>query len=753
MKPGLTLLVFGAAGILTAGSMPAAEAAELLVRLESAAPVSTEVRLTPRFGDHQIIRTTIPQAASEARFTDLAGGAWEIDVQAAGWWAPREVIMLKAGRQHEVSTSLLPTARLQGSYSARGGVVDGTTLRLRLKTPSGEARDEDFIAIECPLSSGRFACVAPAGLWDVRMRLPGHASHHLWGIELTPAEPRDLGRVEFVRGGSIVGWAPACAGEAEESPCSVSITPWLGDDESARQTRQVEGLRQIGRIDRRGFFQFEGVAAGTYTLVAKRGTEAARRLFPLHVYGSAETELAQPLVLEPLLDLALSIEPANDPRGESWRFVVEEVGISGRTTRTIANDVLRDGRWTGPGLTSGRYRLALRDAGGSQWLWEELEVSKDSAAFHFRLPMVEVEGIALLGDEPLAAQLWFGGRRGARRIQTHSDEEGRFEVVLPEPGRWSVEVSSAELEIQRTLSAVEVAEPEGEGAAELEIRLPDTLVSGHVVDPAGERARGAVVTLVDPAAGERPVILRSDDQGEFTVRGLGFGQISASARRGQMQSDDVDIRLSKGSPNGRIVLALQHTHEIRGVVTSAHGPVAGAQVTWYGLETLSGSTMVTGSDGRFSARLGDFERVLNVMVLPPGLVFTVDRWPVEREESVVHVEDLGGTLLLPGGFEALDQAADGTEGRMVFYARGVAVDLGTLRQWWETQRSLGASVMNEVGIAIPQMGSGEYSVCRSSGSGAHFELSLPAAGGNLPCVTAYLPPGGIEILDVSRLEK
>lgn len=735
-----------------------ARAVDLNVRMEPVTPQATEVRLSSRAGDGRVVRRVLLASESEVQFTGLAAGLWEVEAHADGWWCGRRVIVLKDGERAEVSLTLVPAARLVGTASAPGGLAEESKLQVRLRAPFDEERspaahDDEPMLIECPISSGRFSCVGPTGLWDVRLRLSGHASRFLWALRLGPEEPRDLGKVVFVPGGSVVGWAPACATEGLESACRVSLAPWLGDDDSSRTARQTEAMRVFGRVNRRGFFEFESIAAGTYVLSAERGEDDRKRIFPVQVYESAETEIAQPLVLEPLNDVVLSVEPAGDPNGEDWRFVVHQLGISGRAMRTVAEGELRYGRSVQRALDSGRYLLVLRDGRGSQWLWEEIEVTADSTAFHYRLPMAHVVGRVLLGDEPLAARLWFGGRQGARRLQTASDPEGRFEVVLPEAGPWSLTVSSEDPRVERTLSDLDVALTTDDEPSELEVRLPDTVVEGVVVDGTGEAASGAYVKVVDLVALGRPTHIRADEDGEFSVRGLGPGDLHVTARGAGMQSDEVVVSVAEDSPHERLVLVLRETREVHGIVTSRHGPVPGALVTWYGPVTGFGSTAVTGGDGRFTARVGAADSFVNVLISPPGRTFTVAQLPIGEAAATVEVADLGGTLLLPNGFEALT-GVSGPEGSwMIVFVQGVAVDIGTLREWWETQRALGASVGGAEGISLPQMPAGVYTLCQSSRSAGLPDFSRPDSGGNSRCVSQVLPPGGAVALEVPAAER
>ncbi|HEX2252169.1 MAG TPA: carboxypeptidase-like regulatory domain-containing protein [Thermoanaerobaculia bacterium] len=733
--------------VLAALSTAPAGAAELTVRLDPAAPAVTEVRLVPRSGAGETIRRSVPASTTEAHFSSLAPGLWSVQVLTAGRWAPDQVLALREGSPAEVVVPLFETAQLEGSFAAPAGVAADAPLSLRLTGVEVGRRGSSFL-VDCAIRDDRFSCLVPAGRWDLRLRLPLHASHHRWGVHLPPHRARDLGKITFRPGGSVVGWAPTCAEMQPGKSCRASLLPWLGDEDSAQEKAFAEALRIDSKVDERGFFELTGVAGGTYTLLVEAPDEAAfGRLFPVRIHDGMETEIARPVALEPLLELEISVEPALDLGGGTWAFELQELGVSGHPRGTVAEGNLREGHWSRKGIPPGRYRLLLRAKDGSRWLAEDLQVSSASRIFHFRLPLVTIEGTIALGDAPLAARLWFGGEHGARRIGTISDDEGRFQVTVPEAGPWRIAVLSMDRTIHRTLEA-DVPEPAGEAAVELDLELPDTRISGSVVDASGRAARSAIVTLLDPVRAERPVVLRADAEGRFSSRGLGPGRIQVFARQGDALSEQVEVVLSQAVPERDVALTLRETRTVRGFVRSPTGPVAGAEVLGYSHDTLAGSLQVTGADGGFTLRTGADTHLVNLVVLPPGRTFTALRLGARDEPVVVPVEDRGGTLVFPGGFAALDALDRKPGGRLLLYAQGVAVDLDTLRQWGSTQGALGGIVDRDGGTALPQMGPGSYALCRVPAG----VLPDPTTVGANRCIHEFLEPGGTRVLDVRHLD-
>lgn len=687
---------------------------------------------------------TLASSAMETRFSGLTPGFWQVIVTADGRWAAPELVVLREEERGEVLVTFHERSEITGSFARPGDEPPPSSLSLRLTSAGQGPEAAGAFEIECPTANDRFTCGAPAGAWDLRVRLPNHASEHLWDVRLEPGGSRNLGEISFRPGGSVVGWVRGCGGEIA-SPCMISLVPGIEGDGSSWQARRVEALRLEVEVDPRGFFELKGLAAGTYSLTAESGDKTAlRRLSSIPVHEGMETEIAEALVLERLLELELAIEPGRDPLGRPWRFELQELGLSLTPVRMVAEGLISRERWKHAGIAAGRYRLIVHDGDDSRWLWEDLTVSASSRSFSFRIPLVEVEGTVWLGEEPLAARLWFGGERGARQIRTSSDQEGAFRVTLPEAGDWRVTLLADDPEVRRTLSTG-VPEPEGEEAVELRLELPDTVISGVVLDALGRPVEGASIALFDLPRAELPAFLLSGEKGRFSTRGLGPGEIRLYAEKGGSESEEAVVTVSKSSPQLEVTLTLRDTRTLQGIVQSSTGTLAGAQVVTLSTDTFRGASSVTGTDGAFTARITPSTPGVNVMVMPPGRTFTTMQIPADRERVVVWVNDVGGEILLPGGLEALRATPAGEA--IVFYAGGVAVDLSILHQWWQTQRALGARVESDDGVILPQMAAGEYALCLLQ----RGTLPSTLARGGARCISEFLQPGGATTLDSARL--
>lgn len=85
----------------------------------------------------------------------------------------------------------------------------------------------------------------------------------------------------------------------------------------------------------------------------------------------------------------------------------------------------------------------------------------------------------------LAATLWLS-RKDRRRLRFDSDDHGRFSGVLPEEGLWIPQIQSETEKLSLFLEPVEIKPPQGKNLATVEIHVPDTKLSGQVVDEEGQ---------------------------------------------------------------------------------------------------------------------------------------------------------------------------------------------------------------------------------------------------------------------------
>lgn len=674
-----------------------------------------------------------------------AGTTYRIRIEADGFWSAPAYVASEEGARAVRPLSLFPTGEVITRVAGlpRGGA---DVLSARFRSPALELRETLAGTTDCRIEDSLARCELPAGRFDLRLVAEGFVPQYLWGVELEPGGRLDLGRLTFERGSSVAGWVVARA-PAKPAQATAHLLPlFSGAIPRTADRRRLEELERSAEVDERGFFQVAGVEPGSYRLEIRHPTHTALPLGPLQVLPERGLEIGEPIELQPPVDLTLWIHPPLDPQRRPWIVSLRgEDRIPGEAAEPKVARASTEGEAVIDGLAAGSYQLRLEDAGGRIWHLRDVDVLRPGSGETVELPMVEVEGEVTLGEHPVQAQLWFGGRRGAPRVELATDDEGRFAGVLPRPGIWRVDIEAQEPRISRTLRALEVEEPEGGRPARLRLELPDTELSGQVVQPDYSPAPGAMVlvTALDDGSLSRQV---ADAEGRFRFRGLEFGRYQVNAlwseRGRKLSAEPVNPRLTESTPDREYRVILSDAEPFEGRVIGAAGPVMGAKVALFPRGTGGsfrggiGNTVSTDVQGKFTTRVPRGTAVLDVTILPPGGALATYRVQAPFDgERLFEVEHLGGTLELAGvRFDPLDA----TVAQPVLFLDGVMVDAFLLEEW---ARLHGGSLAGEGTLSIPDLAPGQVVACRVP---MHRQARLaigPADPSSLRCAEGFLSPG------------
>jgi hypothetical protein len=331
--------------------------------------------------------------------------------------------------------------------------------------------------------------------------------------------------------------------------------------------------------------QLAPVPPGLYTLEVSAPGYAMARLDRLQVYEHSESVLRAPIRLEPPITLRLWVDPPHDPEGHAWSLAVSRLSeFSFHGTTVTAGTPLREGLLLLPGQSPGRFRVRVRDAHGDDFASRELEIHDQADASRtLTLPLLALQGTLTSGKEGLPGTLTFGGRSGSERIRVTADREGKFQVTLPRPGRWVIDV---EEESSAVLAAVTTTVNASQET--LNIELPATEVNGWVTGTDGKRLEGARVMVITAGTNLNAA---SEADGTFRVRGLAEGptQLSAIDRRTGESSRTVDVQVQEGSAAPEIGLAIRGSRRLKGMVTSEGQPLIGARVSGYSTGEAGGA--------------------------------------------------------------------------------------------------------------------------------------------------------------------
>jgi hypothetical protein len=356
----------------------------------------------------------------------------------------------------------------------------------------------------------------------------------------------------------------------------------------------------------------------------------------------------------------------------------------------------------------------------------EIQLAPGQTSIDVEVPLVPLQGKVTIGDEPLAATLWFGGRKGGRRIRLDADEKGKFSGVLSEEGLWPVDLAADEQGLRLTLDPVEVKIPKGKTTAFVEVRIPDTRLAGEVVDEGGHRVPKALVTILTKGATQ----VYTDEEGRFELRGLKPGPQGIQAEDGSRTSGPVEVVVEEKRETPRLHLVLREMLELRGRVTSRLGPRPGAELIGFPFMDqvgyATGLNTVTNADGSFSLSLPAATRRIDLMVFAPGFAMRMLPVLVEKGHPVeISVEPDGGTLVL--------ELPDTADHPPLLAHAGTFTFPFFLRRWATLQR-----VPQTPGrLTLPNVEPGAYSLCVKASAELRQGQEPPGDG---RCVSGVLAP-------------
>ncbi|HEX6861322.1 MAG TPA: hypothetical protein VF414_00820 [Thermoanaerobaculia bacterium] len=649
---------------------------------------------------------------------------------------PREVLSTPL----EIPVKLRPAGTLTGKFTVenKDKLPEGLEARFEpTREPPPKKQDVPPGRATCAVGpSGDWRCRVPAGQLDLALHPKGFVPHYLWNLEVKPGETKKLDPRKLVRGASVAGWITREDGTPAEK-CRVRIEPATAPGSVRDSTLEfLQAVASEVPCQGKGFFQSPALRPGAYVLIAQEN-EAQARSSSIQVWEGAESRLAAPIVLRRPVDFELTLSPPVDWLGRPWRIEAQRA-IEGQTVwtaPTYRTEVDLDGRAKLPKQLPGRFRIEVYDQLGNT-LFSDLNVNLADPAqpYPITLNLLWVDGTVHLGDEPVAGRLLFRGDGGVE-IKMTSNEGGRFEGPLPKAGNWRVDIEGDEPRL-KSKTTVEI-KPKGSRAS-VAIEIPNTVVSGRVVDSEGKPVRGADVSLGSLKGGT--ALTGSDEKGEFELRYFpeGLNELSASKSigRGEYEGSEKHIfDAVEDQPHGPVVLTLSRNRVIRGKILAPTGPVIGATVMAWPTTGGGGSqTVRTRLDGDFELKVPLDTQALRVIVSPPGGALEIREVNVtSNAELLFQVEPLGGELVV-----TLDNSETPEREAVVLWKEDLGISLGTLKEWAEGN---GGHFWRAGQTRIPQLAPGSYTVCAGAPKPLVAPHEVEAWKSQARCVSGYLAAG------------
>ena len=658
------------------------------------------------YGSGETVQLPVEKGVVELNDAPVADA--EAELIAPGYWSVKQPLnALPAGG---LEFTVWPAVMTRGRFSESAGDVPAS---FRIEIWQSVDQRKASASVECPVNADRtWTCTLPAMRGDMVLRAGGFVPHYILDPKLEGANSFDAGTMTLRRGASFTAWLDRNSVGVLKTAARARLFPMAADDGSPAAARLRQPVAE-GTFNARGMVQLAPVPAGQYTLEVVAPGFATARVHHVEVFAGNESALRRVITLERPVTVEVTLDPPKSPEGKPWRIELSRADdFSGRSIRVGSGVSDNEGRYEAAGQSPGRYILTVFDDRDNRFANQSFDVigTADSAQT-IRLDLIRVHGKVRLSRKPIAAALLFGGRSGKERVRAKSNEDGFFESYLPRAGRWNVDVTSD------VLAVAAATEVEVDGADEVIIDLPDTEISGWVVDSVGQRSPDATVTLFAKAG---VVTRKVDADGAFRFRGASAGSLTLSADdpATREQSAIVTVNVADGGQVRDVALVLQRLVTLTGAVTSGARPLPGARVIGYGFGQGPARRQATVSDVDGSFRLSFAEGVTNVVLLIAAAGRTFQAFSVAPAGKDVHLDlaPTGGTLRL--------HVPPNTSRPNIRY-QGAVIPLSDAVQWARAQGALSESGR----IELPAMAPGSYRFC------------LTPAGGPETCRDGQLAPG------------
>jgi hypothetical protein len=577
--------------------------------------------LIARAGDKS---TSVPLRGTVASYAGTLPA--RLEIRSDGCWSEkRDVVAAESG----VELHLYRAGLLAGAFQAAH-----RPSKLPLKATFGEE------VLDCSVEYPRWSCGAPAASpRDLVLAVKGYASVRYWDVVARPGETVELEPRELRPGASLSGVVHDPRGKLLPD---AQLVLFPLEAHTATEGKHAAARLMKTTANRRGFFEFDGLAEGVYRVVSRAQGLSPAVLPKVELREGEALAWPRALTHAPLAKLTVLLDPPLDAAGKPWRVELAETEplAPGAERRSISRAAI-DGRWEASGIGADVYELRVETQGGSVLDTRSVDLSAGGAStLPITMSQILVHGTLAVGREPLEADLRFSNGSGTTVRATTSDA-GTFEVAFPSAGRWSVDVQYPRKRSGARIHAapVEIATP----GQELAIRLPGGRIRGSVVSATGVAERAAVHVTRN---GSLVVQQVTEEDGAIDLIGLKPGSYAIDAEgQSGTTAHPTDVPLGENE-TADVKIVLEPWRLLSGTIRTPRGlPASGASIRISLDGGASWRGMVTDMNGRFERHVPRDTSDVQLVVVAYGYPAAIVRMPPTGSNAIsVTLGRAGGVL-------------------------------------------------------------------------------------------------------------
>lgn len=568
--------------------------------------------------------------------------SWRLRLEASGCWS--EVRLWSPGADSRIAIQAYPRGALSGRFAGAPEIDEKNAHALLFLRGRGEPsiRAQGSTALECNVDFPRWSCTVPTGAaFDLRWDIPGFAPVHFWDVLIDGAGRKEAPVATLHEGSSVSGWVQDVNGDPAGK---AKLTLYPLDATVPQGGKPMSARLRTAKPTARGFFQFTGLAPGTYRLASELDGVSPAVVPEITLRGGEQLEWPRVVRHTALATLTIVLDPPLDSTGSPWTIELAALAPLHMEREAQRKAAYRgEGRWIAEGLRADTWRMKVINGAGSTMRYDTVDLTHGGdMSISVKVDRILVHGTVRYGDEPLETDLRFSNLTG-KTVRTSSDRDGKFEATFPSGGKWKPRVTyPAGNGAMVHAEEIEVPDPAESTDAEIDVRLSGGRVRGVVATTTGEKDRAGVSIM---RGGRMVAQQATGEDGQFDILGIPAGpySVTAEGKLGATRAP-LDLRLEE-SEVSELRLILEPYREISGTIRTPDGrPATGATVLVSTDHGRRWPREIADPAGRFTYKAPGGTQEVWIVVLTYSYPATLLRFVTPPADATITLQPQGGIL-------------------------------------------------------------------------------------------------------------